>query len=590
MKRILFSLIVLAVIAVASAQIPPADLQGEDFRTWIRDNFYRGQHRSLRYRPARRAMYNFIDNYDNSVVGVYGGLRRSVTFGGNLSNPGPINAEHTVPQSFFNEREPMKSDLHHLFPTYSRWNRTRDNHPFREIPDDKTTKWMVFDCYQAIQPSSKISSNGCQEQDSKKFSEYAYRSFEPREDHKGNVARAVFYFYTMYPDFDITRVGSIHTFYAWHLADQVDDRERRRNDEIQDRQGNRNPFIDNQEWVRRAWPSIRLSESRAVLDLMGLDIPLEDADVALVDVKPTDEIRVHSLNVGAGSCHVIECPGTNAAPIPYDCGRLKRSDPDLTKNEVVDYVQGILDRYSADPIVIVSHADRDHYRYIPAIMANRKTATVWFGGFRDHYQGEMDAWLDGQAAQQVPLTGGLDDLPEGFSNNGNAVAQLACGTAETFVLTVNAGNSKNARSLMARIEHGDFSVTLTGDATGATQQSASANFSDITTTVATGCHHGAITHGSNSSNWANALQPEIIIFSSGTSFEHPRCDAIEAYGSNLLDVNEHQIWCGDSQGYRDPFTTTKAEYVTRINGVVIVASDGDDSREVNCSLSSDCGS
>ena len=200
----------------ASAQTPPTGLQGEALRTWLRENLYDGRHRTLTYVEARLAMYNVIDNDADAVVDVYGGLVRALPRNGNESNPGPLNAEHTVPQSFFEERNPMRTDLHHLFPVYSRWNSTRQNYPFREIPDEETTKWMIRDTDQPDPPTG----------DKAPYSEYANRSFEPREDHKGNVARAVFYFYTMYPDFDIGRVGDIDMFHAWHRADPVGVRER----------------------------------------------------------------------------------------------------------------------------------------------------------------------------------------------------------------------------------------------------------------------------------------------------------------------------------------------------------------------------
>ena len=235
---------------------------------------------------------------------------------------------------------------------------------------------------------------------------------------------------------------------------------------------------------------MRLILFSGIFDGVELSEASTNNDCLFQDAKPVDSIRVHSLNVGAGSCHVIECPGQNAAPILYDCGQIERSDPDLSKNEVVSYVQRILDRYSADPIILVSHADRDHYSYIPAIMAERKAATVWFGGRRKDYGRTMQKWLGCQELKQVPVIGGMKDLPKRFSNNAKAIAQLACGDAETFILTVNAGRTKNDQSMVARIQHGEFSLTLTGDAAKATQRSAMANFADIDTTLATGCHHG----------------------------------------------------------------------------------------------------
>ena len=574
--RVLLTTLLLC--TVAQSQVPPDDLEGDAFRAWLRKNFYEGQHQHLGYRNARRAMYNFIDNRDDRIVGVYGGYERRLRFGGNVSNPGPINAEHTVPQSFFDEDEPMRSDLYHLFPTYNRWNSTRNNHPFREIPDDEATKWMVLDRYQADVPGADVDS----------YSEYANWSFEPPEDHKGNVARAVFYFYSMYPNFDLSRVGDIDMFYAWHHADPVDERERDRNDAIEERQGNRNPFIDQPEWVLRAWPTIRLDEATAVLEAMGLDILLEAPEADLFALKPVEDLRIHSLNVGAGSCHVIECPG-NTSPILYDCGRTGRSFPDMTDDLAINYVSSIFDRYDEDPIVIISHGDSDHFLYVPQIMEGRIARALWFGGLRKDYPGWLRDWFAAQEKSGTSVVGGIDALPAGFFNNGEPVPALRCGQASTYILSVNAGSTKNSRSLIARIEHGNFSVTLTGDATRETQDSATSNFDALQTTLLIGSHHGASTHGSNSLAWADALEPAITLFSSGTSFGHPRCVSTKRYENSLLNVSPHETQCGISNTRFRESETRLAQYVTRVNGTVVISSDGESPPEIECSLTDDCG-
>ena len=41
----------------------------------------------------------------------------------------PYNCEHVVPQSWFNRREPMRGDLHHLFACETRCNSFRGNTP-----------------------------------------------------------------------------------------------------------------------------------------------------------------------------------------------------------------------------------------------------------------------------------------------------------------------------------------------------------------------------------------------------------------------------------------------------------------------------
>lgn len=49
-------------------------------------------------------------------------------------------------------------------------------------------------------------------------------------------------------------MGKASRLVEWHLADPVDDEERRRNDIIYSYQQNRNPFIDHPEFVCLIWP------------------------------------------------------------------------------------------------------------------------------------------------------------------------------------------------------------------------------------------------------------------------------------------------------------------------------------------------
>lgn len=45
-----------------------------------------------------------------------------------------------------------------------------------------------------------------------------------------------------------------------------------------------------------------------------------------------------------------------------DCGSLGRTEHDLTEDEVATYVQNVLSTTTVRPNVVISHADRDHYR------------------------------------------------------------------------------------------------------------------------------------------------------------------------------------------------------------------------------------
>jgi len=116
------------------AQVPPDNLSGSELRTWLKQNWYDGEHNELGYSEARRKMYGFIDNHNDTITCVYSGFVRLNDYGNQITFPSPINTEHTIPQSFFSSAEPMRSDIHAIFPTFINWNSERGNSPFLDIP------------------------------------------------------------------------------------------------------------------------------------------------------------------------------------------------------------------------------------------------------------------------------------------------------------------------------------------------------------------------------------------------------------------------------------------------------------------------
>lgn len=66
--------------------------------------------------------------------------------------------------------------------------------------------------------------------------------FEPPVNHRGNVARALFYFSVRY-ELPISEDEEV-VLRKWHKQDPVDEAEHARNQEIFEIQKTRNPFID----------------------------------------------------------------------------------------------------------------------------------------------------------------------------------------------------------------------------------------------------------------------------------------------------------------------------------------------------------
>ncbi|MBN2695575.1 endonuclease, partial [bacterium] len=171
------------------------------------------------YSSARDYMYDDIDNVSGKGVQcVYTGLWNN-----------SINCEHTWPQSMGAEGD-AKSDIHHLFPTNSSVNSSRGNLPFGVAVSDVDTYCNDDDTYCSKRGDN---SNGT-------------TIFEPADQHKGDVARAMFYFAIRYnnPSNFINTAGQAQLFKEWNQLDPVSQKELDRNDSIERIQNNRNPFVD----------------------------------------------------------------------------------------------------------------------------------------------------------------------------------------------------------------------------------------------------------------------------------------------------------------------------------------------------------
>jgi len=160
-----------------------------------------------------------------------------------------FNREHIFPQSSFHKAAPMRSDFFHVYPSDGYVNGKRSNHPFGEVDHPTWTS----------RNGSKLGMNTVPGYDGK--------AFEPIDEFKGDIARALLYFATRYEHKiqtfshkmlngtkdQVYKEWFIKLLLKWHKQDPVSAHEIHRNNIGYRYQGNRNPFIDRPEWVERIW-------------------------------------------------------------------------------------------------------------------------------------------------------------------------------------------------------------------------------------------------------------------------------------------------------------------------------------------------
>lgn len=114
----------------------------------------------------------------------------------------------------------MERDLHNLVPVVSEIQNDRSNFPFGEIEREER---LYGACDFEVDRGRKIA--------------------EPREEIRGDIARAYLYLYRTYGDGLPLRREELQTFVEWDVADPADEWEVRRNRQIADIQGMSNGFV-----------------------------------------------------------------------------------------------------------------------------------------------------------------------------------------------------------------------------------------------------------------------------------------------------------------------------------------------------------
>jgi len=222
------------------------------------------------YNNAKLQLFQNLDNNSGVVRCVYTG--KDYVVASNYNGSTDPNTEHTYAQSWFGSSEESikKADLHHLFITKMSVNSARGNSPFDEVISITNTYHEANDYYSYL---GKNSANKT--------------VFEPADQHKGNLARALLYFSVRY-EMTLSQGGvdMLDTLLDWHLADPVDEAEQIRNNKVHIYQGNRNPFVDYPSYAGYIWAgevpntTIEFSPASAMVD--------EDAGSITLTIKITN--------------------------------------------------------------------------------------------------------------------------------------------------------------------------------------------------------------------------------------------------------------------------------------------------------------
>ncbi|MBK1854104.1 endonuclease [Verrucomicrobiaceae bacterium 5K15] len=212
-------------------------LSGQELKTALHQRIR--HQRVFKYSELWEALRDLDAGAEGNVLLIYQQRHRSNAKNG--GNQGDWNREHLWPRAYGIGRSSIaNTDLHHIRASDVGINGQR-GHLYFDETDGEDFGGQTFS--------------------------HDTDSWEPPNQVKGDIARALFYMAVRYeageanatdlelsntPDFKKRQLGKLSTLLQWHRTDPVSDQERQRNQKIHRHyQGNRNPFIDHPEYAER---------------------------------------------------------------------------------------------------------------------------------------------------------------------------------------------------------------------------------------------------------------------------------------------------------------------------------------------------
>ncbi|HEX8178885.1 MAG TPA: ComEC/Rec2 family competence protein [Pyrinomonadaceae bacterium] len=280
------------------------------------------------------------------------------------------------------------------------------------------------------------------------------------------------------------------------------------------------------------------------------------------------ELQVHVLDVGQGDAILIIAPGGKAALI------------DAGDEGHARVVRDALSRYQVQQLeyFVATHPHPDHIGGAPVVLNSVKVLNVLDSGVPPP---DFDAGTSAPAQNpkgknknqsaksqpkprargvQLPTVKAYTALQDAIKQSGAQLAQVAPGQHYDLgggvVLTALApvpppftkdqvrsgGNEPNANSIVLRLDYGDFSLLLPGDAEAQTEQRLLNGSANLTARLLKVAHHGS--KYATSTEFLNRIKPEaaIISLSEYNRYGHPAqvvLDRLKTAGVKLYRTDLH---------------------------------------------------
>ncbi len=268
-----------------------------------------------------------------------------------------------------------------------------------------------------------------------------------------------------------------------------------------------------------------------------------DENVVVVPIAPPDNdepliaYTIHFIDVGQGDAIFVETPGKNLLV-----------DGGWRESGAREYLQALdIDRID---IVIGTHPHADHIGGLIEVFHSFEIGEVIDPGVT-HTTSTFNSYLSTIDIYNIPFTVGRKGMEWQLSDEANMV----------LLHPVNPSSDHlNNASIVARVNLGEITLLLTGDAEKEAEQEMLNDPGLLSSHILKVGHHGSWT--SSTEDFLNAVKPEVsvIMCGSGNPYGHPHNVALErlnAVGTEIFRTDIHGHIIIESDGVEYTITTIK---------------------------------
>jgi len=297
-----------------------------------------------------------------------------------------------------------------------------------------------------------------------------------------------------------------------------------------------------------------------LLVFLALPLLLQGSALAQLNAGPND-LYIRVVDNGPGLCAIVKLPDRHY--MVYDTGHWQQNHLCVSAAEEI---------IGGDPIdlMIISHSDGDHIADGDDILNKFKVRQIIRTGFRRE---DTTGWNNlnnaiGDEAKQDATVINLQTttlVPGTRLAIGPAILTLVFGLGQWTATPLGESESRNAISIVVRLEYQGSAVLFAGDTVGRRIGAPSSACDDaeammVTNHNKTGSdrvplnsdiiiapHHGA--DNASSTCFIAAVNLSFVVFPAGHAFQHPRENAAQRYlDHGIAESNMFRTDRGDDEG------------------------------------------